>query len=67
MKKEELIKCRLQQEHSLCDVKTSAESSSQLTRGEGKLFFDICQQYARIWGKEPHGEMLLNSIMIVLI
>lgn len=66
MKKEELMECRLQQEHPLWDVKTSAESSSQLTRGEGKLFFDICQQYAPIWGGAS-WEMLLNLIMILFI
>ena len=51
---------------ALWDVKTSAESSSQLTRGEGKLFFDICQQYAPIWGGAS-WEMLLNLIMILFI
>ena len=66
MKKEELMECRLQEEHPLWDLKTSAESSSQLTRGEGKLFFDICQQYAPIWGGAS-WEMLLNLIMILFI
>lgn len=58
-RKKELIKCRLQQEHSLCDVKTLQNLAPNWLEGKGNYSSIFVNNIARIWGKGPHGKCSL--------